>query len=149
MENNSSTNFVAVEFEALPENQSFARAVCASYCARLDPTTAELAEIKTIVSEAVSNAIIHGYDRKGAGKIRMEMKTVRDGVIYIKVIDRGRGIADIGKAMEPLYSTDAEQELSGMGFTVMESFSDKVTVESKLGEGTEVTLIKSLLPRHE
>jgi len=142
------SNFVTVEFEALPENQSFARSVVSAYAASSDPTAAELTEIKTAVSEAVSNSIIHGYGKKGTGKIVMEMKTIDRDKIYIKITDFGKGIADIKKAREPLFSTEEEQEMSGMGFTVMESFTDKVFVESEQGKGTAVTLIKYLDTYH-
>ena len=142
------SNFVTVEFEALPENQSFARSVVSAYAASSDPTAAELTEIKTAVSEAVSNSIIHGYGKTGTGKIVMEMKTIDRDKIYIKITDFGKGIADIKKAREPLFSTEEEQEMSGMGFTVMESFTDKVFVESEQGKGTAVTLIKYLDTYH-
>lgn len=142
------SNFVTVEFEATPENQSFARSVVSAYAAASDPTAAELTEIKTAVSEAVSNSIIHGYGKTGIGKIVMEMKTIDQNKIYIKITDFGRGIADIKKAREPLFSTELEQEMSGMGFTVMESFTDKVFVESEQGKGTAVTLIKYLDTYH-
>lgn len=142
------SNFVTVEFEALPENQSFARAVVSAYAAASDPTAAELTEIKTAVSEAVSNSIIHGYGKTGTGKIVIEMKTIDRDKIYIRVSDFGKGIADIEKAREPMFSTEEEQEMSGMGFTVMESFTDKVFVESEPGKGTAVTLIKYLDTYH-
>ncbi len=142
------SNFVTVEFEALPENQSFARSVVSAYAASSDPTAAELTEIKTAVSEAVSNSIIHGYGKTGTGKIVMEMKTIDRDKIYIKITDFGKGIADIKKAREPLFSTEEEQEMSGMGFTVMESFTDRVFVESEQGKGTAVTLIKYLDTYH-
>jgi len=138
------SNFVKLEFEALPENQSFARSVVSAYAACQDPTMEELTEIKTAVSEAVSNSIIHGYSRKGAGKIVMELKTIDEDKIWIKITDFGRGIKDIEKAREPMFSTESDQEMSGMGFTVMESFTDKVFVESEPGRGTAVTLIKYL-----
>ena len=141
-------NRMKVEFEALPENQSFARSVVSAYAASSDPTAAELTEIKTAVSEAVSNSIIHGYGKTGTGKIVMEMKTIDRDKIYIKITDFGKGIADIKKAREPLFSTEEEQEMSGMGFTVMESFTDKVFVESEQGKGTAVTLIKYLDTYH-
>ena len=137
-------NLVTLEFEALPQNQSFARSVVSAYCAASDPTVEELTEIKTAVSEAVSNAIIHGYERKGKGKIRMELSFIDRDKISVKVIDYGKGIADVSKEMEPLFSTGENQEMSGMGFTVMESFTDKVLVESEIGKGTAVTLIKCL-----
>lgn len=137
-------NPMTVKFEALPENQSFARTVVSAYAAALDPTMEELTEIKTAISEAVSNAIIHGYGSKGEGKILLELKTLEQDKIWMKVTDFGKGIADIRQAMEPMYSTEEENEMSGMGFTVMESFTDKVFVESEPGKGTAVTLIKYL-----
>ena len=141
-------NYVCMEFEALPENQSFARAVVSAYLASKDPTLEELTEIKTAVSEAVSNAIIHGYQRRGKGKILLEMEFLDENKVTIKITDYGKGILDVKKAMEPLFSTEEEQEMSGMGFTVMESFVDKVLVESKPDEGTAVTLIKYLDTYH-
>lgn len=137
-------NRVVIEFEALPENQAFARAVAAAFCAAADPTMEELTEIKTAVSEAVSNAVIHAYDRKGTGRITMEMKWLDPDKVFISVTDYGKGISDIEKAREPMFSTREDQEMSGMGFTVMESFADKVFVESEPEKGTTVTLIKYL-----
>ncbi|MEE0741147.1 MAG: anti-sigma F factor [Emergencia sp.] len=138
------SNNVIVEFEALPVNQGFARSVVSAYCAAGDPTVEELTEIKTAVSEAVSNAIIHGYEKKGVGKIRMELRMIDKDKVFVRITDYGKGIPDIKKAMEPMYSTEEDNEMSGMGFTVMESFSDKVMVESQPGEGTSITLIKYL-----
>ena len=138
------TNKMRIEFESLPENQSFARSLVSAYVAVKDPTMDELTEIKTAVSEAVSNAIIHGYGRRTDGKILMELKFLDRDKVMIRITDYGKGIADVSKAMEPMYSTGKDQELSGMGFTLMESFMDKVLVESKPGEGTAVTLIKYL-----
>lgn len=137
-------NYTKVEFEALPQNQSFARAVVSAYAAAKDPTVEEMTEMKTAVSEAVSNAIIHGYGRKGNGKIIMELEELAPDKILIRITDYGVGIGDIKKAMEPMFSTETESEMSGMGFTVMESFMDKVFVEAKPGEGTVVTMIKYL-----
>lgn len=137
-------NLVTLDFEALPENQSFARTVVAAYCAELDPTIDEMTEIKTAVSEAVSNAIIHAYESKGKGRIHMEMKTIDCSKLYIQIKDYGKGIRDIEKAREPMYSTAADREMSGMGFTVMESFVDKVLIKSEEGKGTSITLIKCL-----
>lgn len=137
-------NKVTIEFEALPANQGFARAAAGAYCAASDPTVEELTEIKTAVSEAVSNAIIHGYENEGSGTVRMELASLERDKIFIRITDFGKGIADVKQAMEPMFSTEEENEMSGMGFTVMESFSDKIQVESKVGEGTSVTLIKYL-----
>ena len=137
-------NYVRFDFEALPQNQSFARTVASAYCGALDPTVEELTEVKTAVSEAVSNAIIHGYQQKGCGRITMEMEMIEKDKIRIRITDYGIGISDVKKAMEPLFSTRMDQEMSGMGFTVMESFMDKLNVTSKQGEGTVVTLMKCL-----
>lgn len=137
-------NFVTLEFEALPENQSFARTVATAYCAMLDPTMEELTEIKTAVSEAVGNSIIHGYDGTGQGRIVMGMKTIGRGKVAVQVTDYGKGIKDVEKAREPMFTTGKDREMSGMGFTVMESFADEVLVESEVGKGTKVTLIKYL-----
>ncbi len=137
-------NYTRVEFEALPENQSFARAVVSAFAAAKDPTVEELTEIKTAVSEAVSNAILHGYEKKGQGRILMELEELEPDKLLIRITDYGIGISDVKQAMEPMFSTDADQEMSGMGFTVMESFMDKVFVEAKPGEGTAVTMMKYL-----
>ena len=137
-------NYIKIEFEALPQNQAFARAVVSAYVAPKDPTLEEMTEVKTAVSEAVSNAIIHGYEKKGKGKIIMELEFQSNDKLLIRISDVGKGIGDVKKAMEPMFSTAKGQEMSGMGFTVMESFMDKVFVESKAGEGTAVTLIKYL-----
>lgn len=136
-------NVVNIEFEAQQCNQSFARAVCGAYYALLDPTAAELLELKTAVSEAVANSIIHGYKNTGKGSIHIKMSCIDANRIKIIIEDFGKGISDIDKAMEPLYSSRASEEMSGMGFTVMESFTDKINVESEVGKGTKVTLIKS------
>ena len=109
-----------------------------------DPTVEELAEVKTAVSEAVSNSIIHGYKDMDAGRIDMEMKMVGADRCVIRITDYGRGIEDVEKAREPMFSTESDREMSGMGFTVMESFADKVQVRSEPGKGTEVVLIKNL-----
>lgn len=137
-------NYVRMEFEALPENQGFARSVVSAYCAPSDPTMEELTEIKTAVSEAVSNAIIHGYEGSGNGKIILELKYIAKDKVMVKITDYGKGIENIKQAMEPMFSTGEDLELSGMGFTVMETFVDKVIVDSKPNEGTAVTLIKCL-----
>ena len=115
-----------------------------AFVSQLDPTVEELTEIKTAVSEAFSNAAIHGYPDGSYGNVNMEFGTIKPDTIVIKVSDRGVGIEDIAKAMEPLFTTDTGEERSGMGFTVMESFMDKIKVDSKPGEGTTVTLIKKL-----
>ncbi|NLY80136.1 MAG: anti-sigma F factor [Lysinibacillus sp.] len=134
-------NEMTLSFLALSENESLARIAVTSFVAQLDPTIDELSEFKTIVSEAVSNAIIHGYDEDGKGIVTVH--AVREGdVVSVVVKDEGKGIQDIQKAMEPLYTTKAEMERSGMGFTIMESFADHLQVESEPGVGTVVTFSK-------
>lgn len=137
-----------VQLEGVLENQSLARAIAAAYVAEMDPTVDELTEIKTAVSEAFSNAALHGYqgetDENVKKPVYMEFSTISDDTVMIKVEDKGKGIEDIGKAMEPLFTTDTGNNRSGMGFTVMESFTDKLKVDSKPGEGTTITMIKKL-----
>ncbi len=134
-------NEMTLSFLAVSENESLARMAVTSFVAQLDPTIDELSEFKTIVSEAVSNAIIHGYDEDGKGLVTVH--AVREGdVISVAVKDEGNGIPDLKKAMEPLYTSKAEMERSGMGFTIMESFSDNLQVESEPGVGTVVTFSK-------
>lgn len=140
-------NVMRAEFSALAENEAFARTIAAAFVMPLDPTVEELTEIKTAVSEAVSNCIIHGYkgcgDRENAW-VNMECKILKGGKVVIKITDEGAGIEDIDKAMEPLFTTGDEEERSGMGFTVMESFMDKLSVESEKGKGTTVIMTKYL-----
>ena len=137
-----------VQMEGVLENQAMARAIAAAYAAEMDPTVDELTEIKTAVSEAFSNAAIHGYggndDETVKKPVYIEFSTIAPETIMIKITDKGRGIEDIAKAMEPLFTTDTGQNRSGMGFTVMESFTDKLKVDSKPGEGTTVTMIKKM-----
>ena len=133
-----------VQMAATLENQGLARSVAAAYASELDPTVEELTEIKTAVSEAFSNAAIHGYPAGNYGNVTMEMGTIKPDTVVIKISDKGVGIENIAQAMEPLFTTDTGDERSGMGFTVMESFRDKIRVDSKPGEGTTVTMIKRL-----
>ena len=140
-------NYTKIEFEALPQNQSFARSIVSAYVAPKDPTMEELTEIKTAVSEAVSNAIIHGYEKKGQGRILMELEELAPDKISVRITDYGIGISDVGKAREPMFSTEADQEMSGMGFTVMESFMDNVKIRSKPGKGTTVIMQKKIRRR--
>lgn len=135
-----------VQMEADLRNQSLARSVAAAYASEFDPTVDELTEIKTAVSEAFSNAVIHGYpeEEQHEGIVEMEFATAPDATLIIKVRDTGVGIENIARAMEPLFTTDTGDERSGMGFTVMESFMDKIKVDSKPGKGTTVTMIKKL-----
>lgn len=126
-------------------NESFARVTISAFVSQLDPTIDELADIKTAVSEAVTNCIVHGYSNK-IGVIYISAKIFENGKIVIKIRDRGCGIENIDKAMEPLFTT-AGSERAGLGFAVMQSFMDKVKVRSKPGKGTTVTLEKSIIRR--
>lgn len=123
-------------------NEGFSRVAIGAFCACLDPTVEELTDIRTAVSEAVTNAIVHGYKEK-MGKIYITVSILENSSVRIKIRDKGVGIADIKKAMEPLYTT-AGDERAGLGFAVMESFTDKIKVYSGEGKGTTVTLIKNI-----
>jgi len=133
---------MTLSFPAKSVNESFARVCVAAFAARLDPTVADIEELKTAVSEAVTNAVIHGYEEKdGYITVRCRLDC---GLITVEVSDEGRGISDIEKAREPLFTTRPEMERSGMGFTVMETFMDEVEVESSPGFGTKITMRKNL-----
>ena len=134
-------NKVSIEFESRSENEGFARVAVAAFISQLDPTIEELTDVKTAVSEAVTNSIIHGYENKKEGIIKIEASIKFDEVV-IKVIDKGLGIKDVNKAREPLYTSRPDLERSGMGFTVMETFMDSLEVESKSGIGTTVIMKK-------
>ncbi len=136
-------NIVEVKFSAISENESFARVIVASFATKLDPTLDEIADIKTAVSEAVTNAIIHGYNEDETKFVNIRCE-IQDRDIIIEVEDNGEGIENLDMAMQPLYTSKPELERSGMGFTVMESFMDKVTVSSKKGEGTTVVMKKTI-----
>ena len=136
-------NIVEVKFSARSENESFARVIVASFAAKLDPTLDEIADIKTAVSEAVTNSIIHGYDEDETKFVNIRCE-IENREITITVEDSGNGIEDLDMAMQPLYTSKPELERSGMGFTVMESFMDQVTVSSKQGEGTKVIMKKKI-----
>ena len=133
-----------VQVEAALENLRLVRGITAAYASELDPTVEELTEIRTAVSEAFSNAVIHGYAGQLRGKVDLEFALISRTALMIKVIDKGVGIEDIARAMEPLFTTDSGEERSGMGFTVMESFMDKIKVNSRPDEGTTVTMIKNI-----
>lgn len=126
-------------------NESFSRATVAAFTAQLDPTVEEINDIKTAVSEAVTNCIVHGY-RNSVGKIYISVKIHDDNKVVITIRDRGCGIGDIKKAREPLFTT-LGGDRAGLGFSVMESFTDKLTVRSALGKGTTVTLCKKICGR--
>ena len=133
-------NNVNIELDSNSSNEGFARMVTVAFLAPLDPTIDELSDIKTAVSEAVTNCIIHGYDNKD-GKIYMRM-SIKDNVFRIEIEDKGRGIEDINKAMEPMYTTKEDEDRSGMGFCFMEAFMDELKVESKVGQGTKIIMTK-------
>lgn len=139
-------NEMRLDFPAIAENEGFARMVVSGFMLPLNPTLEELADVKTAVSEAVTNAIIHGYGG-GGGTVRMHGRYTTEGLLYIDVIDRGRGIADVEHARQPFFTTSEGEERSGMGFTVMESFMDQVEVKSAVGQGTTVRLIKRVPQR--
>ncbi|TKI61936.1 anti-sigma F factor [Lysinibacillus mangiferihumi] len=134
-------NEMTLTFLAISENEALARVAITGFIAQLDPTIDELSEFKTIVSEAVSNAIIHGYEEDGKGVVTVHAKR-EDDIVTVSVMDKGVGIADVSQAMEPLFTTKSAMERSGMGFTIMDSFSDQLTVMSKWQEGTTVTFTK-------
>ena len=139
------TNEMKIEFISKSSNEAFARIAVAAFASQLDPTIEELADIKTAVSEAVTNCIIHGYDEKqGIVKIISKLK---ENEIIIEISDKGKGIENVEEAKEPLYTTKPNLERSGMGFTIMESFMDKMEVKSILGLGTKVTMSKIIKPK--
>ena len=140
--NNIYDNEMKVEFLSKSNNEAFARISVAAFVAQLDPTLEEIADIKTAVSEAVTNAIIHGYEQQ-IGIVKLVCK-IRENEIFIEVSDTGKGIENVEIAKQPLYTTKASLERSGMGFTIMESFMDEVDVESVLGLGTKVTMRKKI-----
>ena len=134
-------NKVKIEFESKSQNEGFARVAVAAFVSQLDPTIEELTDVKTAVSEAVTNSIIHGYEGKKDGIIVIQAEIEANEVI-IKISDFGVGIKDLEKAKEPLFTSRPDLERSGMGFTVMETFMDSMEVESSEGKGTRVVLIK-------
>ena len=139
------SNEVTLEFPSRSSNESFARAAAASFAAQMDPTLNELEDIKTAVSEEVTNAIVHGYP-DSIGKVVVKVRVCLENTLEITVRDYGRGISDVDKARQPMFTTGGE-ERSGMGFTIMESFMDKVTVRSAVNKGTTVVMRKKLAPR--
>lgn len=136
-------NEMEIEFDSRSENEGFARVAVAAFMTQMDPVLEEVEDVKTAVSEAVTNSIIHGYEKKENGKIKITCQITKDKkTLYIEVADQGVGIADIEKAMEPLYTTRPDMERSGMGFAFMEAFMDEVIVKSAPGEGTSVRMKK-------
>ncbi|MGI5987649.1 MAG: anti-sigma F factor [Dysosmobacter sp.] len=138
-------NEMTLQFPSRSSNEGFARTAAACFAAQMDPTLNELEDIKTAVSEAVTNVIVHAYP-DSIGQVQMKIRVLPDHVLEITVRDHGRGIPDVEKAMEPMYTTGGE-ERSGMGFTIMESFMDKLAVRSVPGRGTTVSMRKKLASR--
>lgn len=134
-------NEMKLEFLSKSQNESFARSVVAAFAAQLDPTIEEISEIKTAVSEAVTNCIIHGYEYE-EGYVTIICK-IMDNTVEVEISDKGRGIEDIEMARQPLYTSKPELERSGMGFTVMETFMDEVVIFSELGKGTTIIMRKT------
>lgn len=137
-------NEMHLRFLSKSTNEGFARSVISAFVLELDPTISELADIKTAVSEAVTNSIVHGY-RRGSGMIYIDAKITDSRKAIIKIRDKGVGIADISQAMQPLFTTAPEEERAGLGFAVMQSFMDEVKVSSKPDKGTTVTLSKQIV----
>ena len=139
------SNYIKVEFPSHSSNEGFARSAVSAFASQLDPTLEELGDLRTAVSEAVTNAIVHAYP-DSIGRISLRMRILDGCTVEISVRDWGRGIEDVEKAMTPLYTSGGE-ERSGMGFTIMESFMDKLRVRSVPGGGTTVTMRKLISPR--
>ena len=138
-------NYIKLDFPSRSSNEGFARAAAAAFAAQLDPTLEELGDIRTAVSEAVTNCIVHAYPEE-LGRIHLRLRILPGGVLEILVRDWGKGIADVEQAMRPLYTTGGE-ERSGMGFTIMASFMDKLRVRSAPGKGTTVVMRRTVCPR--
>lgn len=141
--NSNVNNYIKLEFLSLSSNEALARTAAAAFSAQLNPTIEELADIRTAVSEAVTNAIVHGY-REGIGMVTMECTLEVNRLLSIKIIDCGCGIENIEQAMQPFYTTVEGEERTGMGFAVMEAFMDSLMVESEVGKGTIITMKKKL-----
>lgn len=138
------TNFMELAFSAQSENEAFARTAAAAFVMPLNPTLEEVSDIKTAISEAVTNAILHGYNQDGEGIVRMSC--IREGrTLTFYIMDNGVGIEDVEKAMEPLYTSKPELERSGMGFSFMQAFMDTLSVVSEPGKGTKVTMTKTIM----
>lgn len=142
---NSQQNEMELTFPSLPENESFARVVVAAFAVQLSPTVSEIADIKTAVSEAVTNCIVHAYPDR-IGKVTLKARILEDGVLDLTIKDRGCGIADIAQARQPMFTTGGA-ERSGMGFTIMESFMTSMRVSSQPGKGTTVYMKRKIIRR--
>lgn len=142
---NKTRNKIRLEFAAVSDNESFARMVVAAFIAPLNPTLEELSDVKTAVSEAVTNAVIHGYENRNSLEDRVYMECMlRGDVLEVEISDSGTGIEDVSLAMEPLYTSKPDQDRSGMGFSFMEAFMDNLEVESEAGCGTLVRMCKKI-----
>ncbi|CAH1197359.1 Anti-sigma F factor [Paenibacillus allorhizoplanae] len=139
----SERNFMTLQFASRSENEAFARVAVAAFVSQLDPTLDELTDIKTVVSEAVTNSIIHGYNNNQDGVITISAE-IDDDTIRLTIEDKGEGIADLEQAKEPLYTSKPELERSGMGFTIMENFMDEVEVVTAVGIGTKINMLKRI-----
>ena len=137
-----SSNYMTIKFKSIPENEKLARRVIAAFVSDLNPTIDEICDVKTAVSEAVTNAIVHGYRNK-EGTVTLSA-CYNKNTVEIVVVDNGVGIEDVKKAREPLYTTEPELERSGMGFTVMETFMDYLDVISAVNEGTKIVMRKNI-----
>ena len=135
------TNEMEIRFDSRSANEGFARVAVASFLTQLNPTVEEVADVKTAVSEAVTNAIIHGYENE-IHKVHIRCR-IEENIFSVEVRDQGRGIENVEEAMQPMYTTKPEQDRSGMGFAFMEAFMDSVEVESEPGEGTKVKMKKA------
>lgn len=139
---NTQNNEMEIRFDSRSENEGFARVSVASFLTQLNPTVEEVADVKIAVSEAVTNAIIHGYEQR-VETVRIHC-SIENQLFTVEISDRGKGIANVEKAMEPMFTTKPEDDRSGMGFSFMEAFMDSVEVESKVGEGTSVKMTKTI-----
>lgn len=139
-------NEMEISFESRSSNEGFARSAVAAFIAQLDPTISELNDIRTAVSEAVTNCVVHAY-KNTIGKVCVQVKIMDDALVVIRIKDKGCGIGDVAKAMEPLYTTSPGDERAGLGFAVMQSFMDHVQVKSSADKGTTVTMKKKLSRR--
>lgn len=138
-------NEFSCEFPSRSVNEAFARSIVSAFLSQLDPDLEELTDLRTAVSEAVTNSIVHGY-REKSGRIYIDASIDADRSVRVRIRDKGKGIPDIPRAMKPLYTTDTSGERGGMGFAIMKSFTDSLRVRSKEGKGTSVTMVKKLKP---
>ncbi|MEF2964415.1 anti-sigma F factor [Paenibacillus sp. M1] len=144
--NGNDRNFMSLQFAAKSENESFARVTVAAFVAQLDPTMDEITDLKTVVSEAVTNSIIHGYDGDPEGVISIAC-AIEGDTVTLTIEDKGRGIEDVELAKQPLYTSKPELERSGMGFTIMENFMDEFDVTSEMGKGTFIRMKKRIVSK--